>query len=133
MLEQFLRRGEPFAAIRLAGDPIADVGPAAGQRGRIGQRRWRHRAQGRQRHRQSVLLMIALRATARTAARAHHDLRTVHTVLAAGAKRILADRHQGLAAGGSLDAGVTQVRIAAGRARRRIADGQQRRRVMREG
>jgi len=76
--------------------------------------------------------MITLRATAGTATRAHHDLRAVHTVLAAGAKRILADRHQGLAAGGSLDAGVTQVWIAAGRTSRRIADGQQRRRVMRE-
>lgn len=133
MLKQFLRRGEPFAAVRLAGDPVADIGSAAGQRGRIGQRRWRHRAQRRQRHCQAVLLMVALRASARTAARAHHDLRAVHAVLAAGAEGILADWHQGLATGRSLDASIAQVRVAAGRARRRVADGQQRRRVMREG
>ena len=122
MLQQLLRRAESLAAVRLAGDPIADVWPAAGQRGRIGQRRGRHRAQRRQRHGQTVLLMIALGATARTAARAHHDLGAVHAVLATVAIGILADRDQGFAAGRSLDAGVSQVRIAAGRIGRRIAE-----------
>jgi len=134
MLQQLLRRGESLAAVRLPGDPVADVGPAAGQRGRIGQRRGRHRAQRRQRHGQAVLLMVALGATAGTAARAHHDLGAVHAVLATGAIGILADRDQGFAAGRSLDAGVSQVRVAAGRTGRRVAEQRCRGGVMmREG
>lgn len=134
MLEQLLRRGESLAAVGLPGDPVADVGPAAGQGGRIGQRRGRHRAQRRQRHGQAVLLMVALGASAGTAARAHHDLGAVHAVLAPGAVGILADRDQGLAAGRGLHAGVGQVRVAAGRAGRRVAEqGGGGRVMMREG
>lgn len=66
--------------------------------------------------------MIALSTTAGTAARAHHDLGVVHAVRATGAIGILADWHQSFAAGRSLDAGVGQVRIAAGRTSRRIAE-----------
>jgi len=135
VLQQLLRRGESLAAVGLAGDPTADVRPAAGrQRGRIRQRGGRHRAEGGQGHGQPVLLMIALGAAARTTARAHHDLSAVHAVLATGAVRILADRHQSLAAGWCLDAGVAQVGVAAGRIRRRVAEERRRRGLMmREG
>ncbi|KAL0110317.1 hypothetical protein PUN28_013761 [Cardiocondyla obscurior] len=56
----------------------------------------------------AVFLMITLRAPTRTAARTHHNLRAVHAVLASGAEWILADGDESFAAGGGLDAGVTQ-------------------------
>ena len=112
MLEKFLRGGETFPAVRVAGDPIANVRPAAGQRGRVGERRGCHGAERRQRHRKTVLLMVALRAPARAASRPHHQLRAVHTVLTTGAVRILADRDQRLAAGGRLHASVAQIRVS---------------------
>lgn len=74
--------------------------------------------------------MIALRAPARARTGPHHQLRAVHTVLAAGAVRILAHGHQRLPAGGRLDASVAQIRVPARRGARRIAEEGGRGRVM---
>ena len=122
MLEKLVRGGETFPAVRIAGDPVAHVRPAPGQRGRVGERRGCHGAERRQRHRETVLLMVALRAPARAASRAHHQLRAVHAVLAARAVRILADRDQRLSAGGRLHAGVAQIRISTRGGARRITE-----------
>lgn len=130
MLQQLLGRRESFPAVRIAGDPVANVRPAAGQRGRVRERRGCHRSEGGQRHRETVLLMIALRAPAWTLPGAHHHLRAVHAVLAPGAVRVLADGHQRLAAGGRFDASVAQVRVSACRCARRIAEESRRRGVM---
>lgn len=47
MLEKLVRGGEPFPAVGIASDPIANVRPAPGQRGRVGERRGGHGAERR--------------------------------------------------------------------------------------
>lgn len=130
VLKKLLGRGEPFSAVRVAGDPVADVRPATGQRGRVRERRRSHGAERRQRHRQTVLLMIALRAPARAGPGAHHQLRAVHAVLATGAVRIFANWHQSLATGWRLHASVAQIRVPTCRGARRITEKSRRRGVM---
>lgn len=75
--------------------------------------------------------MIALRTSTGAGAgrSSHQQLLIVHAELAPGAVRVLADRHESFASGGSLDSGVTDVRT--GR-RGGIPSGQHRGVVVRE-